>query len=85
MQAELARKEVAEAHALGEGVLLAVEAFEVRPGDAGAAEADEAEAGMELPAQLELARGRVLALVAQRRDAAQRDVGPRVERRVDEA
>src|SRR5262245_59402179 len=54
VQPELARHEVAEAHALREGALLALEALEVGPGEAPATEADQAEARVELPAQLEL-------------------------------
>ena len=82
VQPELARQLVAKAEAAAGDVL--AHDFIVAPAGAGrtdTAEADDAPALVELPAQLGLRRRRLLTLIAHRRHAAQRDEGPQEERR----
>jgi hypothetical protein len=84
VDAVLARDLVAEPDAAGRDRRDGLEAREVVPRRAETAEGDRAEALPELPAQLGLYRGGLVALVAHDRRAAQADERLQIEGRVAE-
>src|SRR5512134_3371364 len=81
VQSVLACDEVAKSGAAGGDCLVRVLLPRIAARDTRAAEADQAEAGMQLPAQFNLNFRRLVALVAQSLHAPQPDVRSQIERR----